>query len=373
MKRTVALLVTAFALIFLCPSAAADEELDSITDEINSRLDSIMDDDTKDFFDEQGISADDTDTLTDLDQRSIFKKLYDMFINALKTPIAVLGKILAISVIYAALKSMRTDAGSLDSVFGTVCVLSVITVISGTVSVCFEQLKSSIESINRFMISYIPILSSVTAAGGYAVTAGSYSASTVLICETAAFVSSKILIPFMSAVTAVTVVSAVDHNLKFAGAADSVKRLVTWLLATVTLIFVGLMSLKGITAASADSLTAKTLRFAASSFIPVIGGSVSDAFLAVKGSMGVIRSTTGAIGIIAVCIIAARPFIMLLAMKLVLWAGRISNDLMGLRETAELLRNMNSILSIGLSILITFTAAFIVSTASVLRIALGGA
>ncbi|MBO5449077.1 MAG: sporulation protein [Ruminococcus sp.] len=348
-----------------------NEELSDITDEINGELRDALDEQSEDLWEQQNFSAGDPDSITGIKPQSVFKKLLSYFTDVIKEPVVMLGKILAVSIVYAALKSMYLESGPAERTYGVICVLCIIIVMSDTVSGSFESLRDGIESINRFMTAYIPVFAASAAAGGHAAAAGCYSASTLFVCEGAALVSSKLLLPFLSAVMAVTVVSAVNPRLKFAGVADSVKKLTTWLLATLMIIFVGLMALQGVTGSAADNLTYRTLRFAAASFIPVIGNSVSEAFLAVKGGMGVISSTTGAIGVIVVFVTAVKPFLSLLAIKLCIWLGRISNDLLGITETSEFLRNTNSVLSIGLSILIAFSSAFIISTAVVMASAGG--
>ena len=371
MKKLIAVILISMALCFICPMAFAEGESDEflqLKEQIDSRLKNALDEETAEELDGSGITPSDAAGLTDLDQRTFFADLWDKFRSSLADPLVMLGRILAVSLIYSAMTLLCSDSGGLDGHFGTLCVMCVITVMADALSSSFQALQSSINTINTFMISYIPVFAAVTTAGGHAATAGVYSASTILVCEAAELIASRLLIPFLSSVTAITIVSAIDPQLKISGVADSIRRLTTWLLATVMLVFVGLLTIQGVTGSAADTLTSRTLRFAASSFIPVIGGSVSDAFLAVKSGMGVIRSAVGGFGLLAVFLIAVRPFMLLFSMKLVLWAGRIANELLGLQRTADLLRSVNSVLSIGVSILIAITSAFLISTAAMMAV-----
>lgn len=375
MKKLAIALLTALLMCLFCPVACAEGESDEflqLKEEIDYRLHSALDDETAEELDSVGVSPTDGEGLTKLDQRSFFADLWDKLRDSLTQPLVMLGRILAVSLIYSAMTLLSSDGG-MEGHFGTVCVICVITVMAEALSQSFQALQASITAINTFMISYIPVFAAVTTAGGHAATAGVYSASTIMVCEAAELIAVKLLIPFLSSVTAITIVSAIDPQLKISGVADSIRRLTTWLLATVMLLFVGLLTIQGVTGSSADTLTSRTLRFAASSFVPVIGGSVSDAFLAVKSGMGVIRSAVGGFGMLAVFLIAVRPFLLIFSMKLVLWAGRIANELLGLNRTAELLRSINSVLSIGVSILIAITSAFLIATAAMMAVIGSGA
>lgn len=358
-------------MCLICPTAFAEGESDEflqLKEEIDYRLQNALDEDTAEELDSAGVTPSDSTGLTGLDQRSFFADLWDKFRDSLAQPLVMLGRILAVSLIYSAMTLLSPGGGGMEGHFGTVCVICVITVMADALSSSFEALQNSINAINTFMISYIPVFAAVTTAGGHAATAGVYSASTILVCEAAELIAARLLIPFLSSVTAITIVSSIDPQLKISGVADSIRKLTTWLLATVMLVFVGLLTIQGVTGSSADTLTSRTLRFAASSFVPVIGGSVSDAFLAVKSGMGVIRSAVGGFGMLAVFLIAVRPFMLLFSMKLALWAGRIANELLGLQRTADLLRSVNSVLSIGVSILIAITSAFLIATAAMMAV-----
>ncbi|MBQ8107954.1 MAG: sporulation protein [Ruminococcus sp.] len=373
MKKIGMLILVLITAVLICPTVCASQEgADRITQQVNERLEEILDEDTKEYLRENSIDAQGAEAASQLDEAGVFSRLWKMFTDALAAPWKMLVKLMGIAAAYGALSALRNEGSSTDKVFGVVCRLSMAAAVSGSISAIFEKLRESVEAVNTFMISYIPLFSAVTTAGGAPVTAGSYSAGTLLVCEVSAWAASGVMMPLLSAVTAMTMVSAIDPRLTFAGAAQTIKKLVCWLLASVSMIFTGLMSIKGISAAAADNLAAKTLRFAASSFIPVIGATVNDAFAAVKGSVGVIRSATGVIGIVGVFFIAARPLLLILAMRLMLWAGQLINELMGLKDCAEMLKNLGSVMGIAGAILLTLASVFIVSTALVMRAA-GGA
>ena len=364
-----------FLTVLFSPCAyaqSAEAELDRLKESIDLRLTEELDDDTLTELDDLGVAPSDSKGITSLDIRAFFGKLAAGAKDSIRLPAVMLGRIIAVSLIYSAMLQVCPESRGLSDAFSVICTVCVITVMTETISSIYDDLKDSIGCINTFMISYIPVFTAVTAAGGAPVTAGVYSSSTVLICEVTQFISSQVLLPCLSLLTALNVVSAIDPSLKISGFSESVRKLTTWLLATTMLIFVGLLSIRGVTGSAADDLTSRTLRFAASSFIPVIGTSVSDAFLAVKGGMGLIRSAVGGFGMLAVFLIAVRPFVAIFSIKLAVWTGRMINELLGLRQTATFLSGINSVLSIAVSILISITAAFIIATAAVMSAVSGG-
>ncbi len=373
MKKLIAFLLMSLLIIFMPQTVFADTEneaYEKIISEINEGLDAAADDDVKDVLQENDLSVDNPSAINEIKAENIIERLYEYFTDALKKPLVMLGKIIAVTLICVLIKNISPDSGSMSKTFGIIGILTTITVISDAVSENIYSLKDSLERINDFMVSYIPVFSSVVAAGGSAASGGSYYAVMLLICEAAAVIADKVLIPFLSAVMAITLVSAVNPNLQFAGIAESVKKLVTWILGIVMTLFVGLMSIQSFAGTAADSLASRAVKFAASSFIPVIGGSVSEAYSTVKGSLGVIRTSVGTIGIIMLVIIISKPLISVLAVKFTVWIGRIINDIFGMKECSEFLKSINAVMSIGLSIVIAYSIVFVISTSVVMMTAM---
>ncbi len=369
MKKIIVFSVLIFFMIYFCPVvivSAASERLDRLREQVDYELSRDLDDSTAEDISELGISPSEPVGIETIDMRQFFRWLLDRFLSSLKAPVMMLGRIIAVTILYSAVSFLGSENSDIENTYGTVCVIVVIAVMVDAFSPSLDMLKDSLSCINRFMITYIPVFSAVSTAGGNPASAGVYTSSTLFLCEVAEYIASVVLMPFLSSLTAMAVVSAIDTRIKISGAAETVRRFTVWLLAAVMIVFVGLLTIQGVTCAAADSVAARTIRFTASNFIPVIGSSVSDAYLAVKSGVGVIRSAVGGFGMAVVFVIALRPFLMILSMRVTLWAGRIANELLGLKRTAELYRTLDSVLSVGVSILIAITSSFLVATAAVM-------
>lgn len=358
----------------LCPMytccAETNSEFSQIIDEINSELENSLDDNVCDILDKEQISIKEPESISKINIKNIFGYIYDSFTNSLTKPIKMLGKILAVSIICIFIKNISPHNNSCSDIFGILCILTVIIIISNTISESFISLKNSIDQITNFLTAYIPIYASVASASGCVLSSGSYNTIMIFICECMALISSNILIPFLSSILAFTLVGTINPCINYVEIAETLKKTVIWILSISMLLFVGLMSIQGLTGSAADNLAVKTVKFAASSFIPVIGSSISDAYSAVKGSIGVIRTCVGSIGVIIVFIIAIKPIISIVLIKIIIWFAKILNDLFGEKEISNFLKSTNSVISIGLSIIIVYAIVFIIETSILMITAL---
>ena len=100
--------------------------------------------------------------------------------------------------------------------------------------------------------------------------------------------------------------------------------------------------------------------------MPIIGGSVSEAYSAVYSGICVIRSAVGTIGIAAAGFMLLRPIVSLLLVKAALSAAAFVSDMLGLAEPSELLKSTGYAMSAAISTVICFSMMFIISTSVVM-------
>lgn len=380
MKKLFAFIIIVFTLCFgfsfnvygaeNSDLSSESEEITQFKDEISDGLEQITDDDVNDVLKDNDISLKDPASVSNISFGTVIDKLLSYFTDSLKKPIIMLGKILAIILLCAIAQNIAISGSSLTKTFNTMGILATITVMYETVSVTIETVQQALTRLSEFMISYVPIFSSVTAVGGSVSSSGSYYAMTLIACEIIGLVGNNIIMPFLSIVMAISLVSAINPNLQFSGAAESIKKACQWILGGVTTLFVGMLSIQGIAGSASDSLITRTAKFAASSFIPIIGGAVSEAYSTLYGSIGVIRTGVGTIGIIAILIMVLKPIIAIIAAKFSISLAQIISGIFGQKESCEFLKSTNAVLSIGLSVVICFSLIFIISTAVLMLMAM---
>jgi stage III sporulation protein AE len=309
-----------------------------------------------------------------IEPKGFIEKAAGYFKSALRAPFVMLGKIIAVTLLGVIIRSVSANEDTLSKVFEIICVVCTVAIITDTVKNSFQSVQDSINGINTYLIAYLPVYSGITAAGGNVIGSNGYLAIMLFVCEIMGTIASRILLPFLSMVLAVTLVSAINPRLNFTDVANSVKKVVTVGLGLLMTVFTGIMAIQGITGAAADNVSTKALKFAASSFIPVIGNSVSEAYSTVKGSLGIIRSTVGSIGIIVLFLIIIKPVITIMAVKFSIFLAKCVNDIFGRAQISGLLKSVNSVLSIAVSIIIAYALIFTVATTVLMMTAfnLGG-
>ena len=369
-RRVIAVMLFLFLLfqpvrVYASDSADTSDQITKLKQQTSSSLDDIIDDDIKQTLEQMDIAPDNTSGVNRISVSKILSSIYESFLSALVSPFKMLGRLTAICLFCTVISSVTQDS-SLSSLYQRISLLVTVTVLYDSLSLAVQSLSSSLNDITLFMSGYIPLFSGVLASSANIGGAAGYYSSMFVLCEVITFVSTSLLLPLLSVVIALNIIGSIGLDINVSGICSQINSVVKWVLSALMMIFTGFVSLKGINSAATDTLASKTARFAASSFIPLVGGAVSEAYSAIYGSLGVIRSGVGVIGIAAVSVIALRPIIAVCALKLVLSLAAIINRLFGQERCAGFISGLNSVLSIGLGIIIAMSMIFVISTAVIL-------
>ncbi|MBQ7821942.1 MAG: hypothetical protein IJ391_06655, partial [Clostridia bacterium] len=106
-----------------------------------------------------------------------------------------------------------------------------------------------------------------------------------------------------------------------------------------------IMTFQHTLASAADTLGARAVRFAASSFIPIVGSAVSEAVRTVSGSISYIRSAAGGICIVVIIIITLPTFVSLMLTRINLALSASLADMLGCERETKMLKEASSLIN----------------------------
>lgn len=121
----------------------------------------------------------------------------------------------------------------------------------------------------------------------------------------------SLLLPLVYAYIAASAAYAAVGNEGLKRIGGTLKWVVTSVLTTVLLLFVGYLTVSGVIAGTADAATIKAAKFTMSSMVPVVGGILSDAAETVLAGAGILRNAVGVFGMLAVLCMCVAPFLQL--------------------------------------------------------------
>ncbi|MBR6761075.1 MAG: hypothetical protein IKM30_03465 [Oscillospiraceae bacterium] len=331
-------------------------------------------DDAQTMLDTYGISAEDPTSLLSLSPADCFHAIGDMILEAAVTPLKLLGVLLTLTMVCAGLgglgDSLSQEKG-IRRLFEMLCILLCIGTAAKPLCSCLNDAAAALSEGNVFMISFIPLFASFLAAGGHVATGAGYQIFLLFLTEGIGLLTGKLLFPLLQMSTALGMADSLNPTMRLNGLVNGSRKAVVWILGTVMALFAALLSIRSFVASAADGLSAKTAKLLSAGLIPVVGSAVSEAYTTVQGSIGLLRSGFGVIGILTIAWLLLPPLITVGLYRILFAAAGLVADLSGSDCLTRLYRNAEAVLSAVFAILISYGMMMILSTALMLLLLKG--
>ncbi len=374
MKKIIIYIITIllFCLIGGIHTYAEDEVSDSeqvereITQEIERDIKSGTPDEAENFLDENDITVEDPESVSKIGVGDWLDYLLNLIKEFLSSPLKLLGALLLVIVFTSVATGILSSNSNLLNIISIISVLSCTAILFNTISECIDSVSNTLSHLSIFIMSYVPIFSSVVATCGNASSGVSYYVIVLLLCEIITFVIDYILVPFVSFSLASSIVESINPNLSVNGFSRGLLSVAKWTLGLITTIFIGVTSIQSIIGTSVDTVGIRAAKFAASSMIPVVGGAMSDAYSTLMGSLSLIKSSVGVLGIIIILVAALKPVVIVVCLKFSVWISSVIAAFFEQTRISSLLRGINGVLSILLGVVACFTLIFVIATAVVM-------
>lgn len=372
MKRLLVMLLLLIPLLGLSAAGETDaggEDTDQLYAEqwAASGAEELWDDlprETQDLLTKWGISDFSDVNLTDFAPQNVLDGLWSLVADQSSGPLAACGLVIGIVLLCALMEGMRQSAGESQAahIFSLIGAVASYAAVLVPLAACIHRVCEAVESTSVFMLSYVPVYSGVMLASGQAVSAASYQSIVLFVAELLTMLINRIVVPCLVISLGLGLAGSVSPDLKLNAAGGLFSKAAVWLLTITSTVFVGLLSIQGIVGAAADSLAGRAIRFSIASFVPVVGGALSEAFNSVRGCLSLLRSTLGGVGILVTALIILPPLL-----ECALWAFCLSlcgmaADMFALSSLAGLLRSAQTVVKTLIGVLATCSLFMIIAT-----------
>lgn len=154
----------------------------------------------------------------------------------------------------------------------------------------------------------LPVMTTALAAQGGITASGALYAGTAFFTALLQSALDSFLVPGIYLYLAFGTASAVTGEQLLKRMGDLLKQFLSWCLKIILITFTTYLSLTHVVSGTTDAAALKAAKVSMSSFIPVVGGILSDASEAVLVSAGLMKNAAGIYGILAVLALFLHPF-----------------------------------------------------------------
>lgn len=233
----------------------------------------------------------------------ILKELLPILWPELQAAMGVLAGLIAACMLVGIL---RTEAcGRTADIVGAVAVAAMLLTRTGTM---IQLGESTVLELSEYEKLLLPSMTAAMAAQGGGATGAALYAGTAAFNTILSRLLVKLLVPVQYLYLAAGTASAVLENEPLKNLKDAIRNLLLWCLRTLLSLFTAYLGITGVVSGTADAAALKAAKATFSTFIPVVGGILSDASEAVLVGAGVVRSAMGVYGILAILAVFLEPF-----------------------------------------------------------------
>lgn len=365
MKKTIILLLCAFALLFLHGTVKAEDDVSLILEQELG------------LFDFSGWDYSDTDVSINA------KTMIENFLNSQDELNAgtlfdyIKGKVRALLLGKLPLVLFLTAVGIISGIFsslvpdeksglnGMVNFLSC-AVCAGAVCATFISVTGeAVAAINRtvtFSECAAPVMGVLLTASGRGATEAVFSPAMAFLTGTVCSILRRVLIPLITAGFIFAVMDALGKSRggKLLALAKSASK---WVCGITTAVFTGALTIYGLGARAHDSLAVKTAKYVADKAIPGMGGLISGAADTVIECANSIKTASGAVFIIIAVVIVSGALFSIIASILALRISAAVTDTLTDSRISALFSNTADMLGILFAAAAAVNVMLIISVA----------
>lgn len=320
LKRKTALIIfLSLVALLLCGATvyAEDSAEEKLEDEVKDKLGELDFSDLESWLDEYG----DIDGISengilqtvkdviggkyDLNAQGFLSAAADMASGAVSDALPSLIAIFAIALLYSIVGGFSGGflKKSTTEIIYFACYAAMISVVVAKVAKLLVNASSAVNSMQSLMNASFPLLLTLLTALGAVTSASVYQPVTAILTTGVTAVVTSLVFPLFIAATTIGIIGNLSKNIKLSKLTDFFKTCANFVLGGVFGIFATFLSAQGVTGAIADTVSIKTAKFALQSYVPLLGGYLSDGFDLVLAGIVLIKNSAGLV--ITLLIIAA--------------------------------------------------------------------
>jgi len=292
-----------------------------------------------------------------LDIGTIMKNVMYLFFREVASDLRLLGKLIFLAVLCALLQNLQSsfENSTVGSLAYGVCFLFLAVIAMGSFHIAMQAGKSAVENMSDFMTALLPLMISLLAGVG-ALTSAAFFQPVLLFTVNCIGIGIKnVIFPLVYLSAILDIVGRIAERYQVSNLTGLLKQISLFSLGLSLTLFLGVISVQGVTGGMTDGISLRVAKFATGTFIPVVGKMFSDAVELVMGLSLLLKNVIGFFGALIIIGLCAYPGIKILSMVFIFKVAGVLVQPVGEERMAKCLDE------IGNNLLLVFAAVITVA------------
>ena len=275
-----------------------------------------------------------------LDYSSLWQSVLALVWEEGKVMLPAFAVILAVTLLCGILNSVKNGflKSTMTDIIHFAAYLSVGAVLLSVLISVLQAGFSAIGSMQRQMQIIYPILLTLMAASGGAVSAGIYRPAVAFLSSAVCEMFTAVVLPTSVVVIVLTFVGSLSDEVKTSKLGDFFKSVNKWLIGLALGLLGIFLTVQGITAAQYDGISLRAAKYLVSGSVPIVGGFLSGGLDLVLAGSALIKNAVGSFAVFLLFGAILRPVLLFAAFQLFLRLSAAVAEPVGGRISAFLSR-----------------------------------
>ncbi len=286
------------------------------------------------------------------DVPKILAYIRDFLGVSLRQALPLLAAVSGILVLSAVLRAVGATSGAGTGRAFSFCSVTALTLLLLRQSLSgVSRLRAWFEMLCTLAGSMLPMMGTLYALGGNVGAAAANHTVMSVFLSVAQMLCTRAVLPVAGICLLLAVCDALTGRAALKPLGNLIKRTFTLGVSFLMLLLSFLLGLQTTLAAGSDTLALRTVRFAAGSFLPVVGGSVSEAMKTVAGSISYLRTLAGSGGILVLFLFFLPTFLTVLTTRIVFLLCGALAELLEAKSEGRVLSELASVYGFFLAVI----------------------
>lgn len=231
----------------------------------------------------------------------------------------ILVTIVLLTIFSMILETLQTafERKQVSKVAYSICYMVILVLAINSFHVAITYATNAISGMIDFMMAMVPLLFTLLASLGNAVTVTVTHPLVVFMVHAVGTAVHTIVFPLLFFSAVLHIVSSLSDKYKLTQLANLLRTVSMALLGVLLTVFLGVISVKGIAGSVADGVTLRTAKYLTGNFVPVVGKVFADATDTVISASLLVKNSIGLVGVIILLFLCAFPAIKIITLALI--------------------------------------------------------
>ncbi|MBP0724417.1 stage III sporulation protein AE [Bacillus sp. RG28] len=231
----------------------------------------------------------------------------------------ILGTLIMLVIFSSLLKSLQNafEKSNVSKIADSVVFLVLVVFALNSFYVASSATQEAISLMINFLYALVPILLALIATSGGVISVSFFHPILIFLMQTSSLLVTYFILPLILVSTILSIVSIINEELQVTKLANLIRNTAVGVLGIFLTVFLGVLSVQGMTTAVTDGVAVKTAKFVSSNFIPVVGKVFADVTDTVISASLLLKNTVGIVGLVVLLGIIVFPAIKILTVALI--------------------------------------------------------